>query len=209
MMARSQSPDYDDRKSKIQANAAQIFASVGFHKASIGEITQACGISKSLVYHYFPSKQDILYHTLKDHVTKLNTLARSILKRDLGPEDSLQAIVFEYLEIYSHTVAEHHLLITELSALNDEQRAEITALQNEVVNVFADLAEKLSPAPLERHKAKRPIAFLLLGMINWTYTWYKSGGDISANQLSHMIYQMLIGGLKNLRPSIFEEEEGA
>lgn len=202
-MARKQSPDYDDRKSMIQTNAAQIFASVGYHKASVGQITKACGISKSLVYHYFPSKQDILYHTLKDHVTKLTTLARSILERDLSAEDSLKAIVFEYLEIYSDTVAEHHLLITELSSLDDKQRQEIIALQNEVVNVFADLAEELSPAPLDRTQAKRPVAFLLLGMINWTYTWFKSGGDISADQLSHIIYQMLIGGLRNLQPTIF------
>ena len=50
-MARTQSPDYDARRQAILDQAAGLFASQGFHSASISAIAKACDSSKSLIYH--------------------------------------------------------------------------------------------------------------------------------------------------------------
>ncbi len=197
-MARPQSPDYDVRKQNILDKAAVVFAEHGFHKASVSQITQACAISKSLIYHYFPSKQDILYHTLKTHVGELDQLATSITTKGLPPEDTLRTIIHEYLHIYKDKVAQHQLLISELGALGSRERREIIALQNNVVGVFADLGEAISPASFKGRKAKKAIALLALGMMNWTYIWFKADGALTTDALADIISSMLIGGLKNL-----------
>ncbi len=202
-MARPQSPDYDSRKQIILDHAASIFAEQGFHKASVSQITTACKISKSLIYHYYPSKQDILYHVLKSHVNDLNKLADEVLEKQLSPEDSLRMIIQNYMGIYKDSVAQHHLLITEIGSLGLSERKEIIQIQNKIVNVFADLADDLSPASLKGRKAKKAIAFLLLGMINWTYTWFKQDGAISPDELSEIIFRMLSGGLKNITSDAF------
>ena len=40
--------------------AVKIFAEVGYHRASISQITKAANISKGLIYNYFESKEDLM-----------------------------------------------------------------------------------------------------------------------------------------------------
>tara|TARA_R110002096_G_scaffold433579_2_gene652581 strand:+ start:45927 stop:46529 length:603 start_codon:yes stop_codon:yes gene_type:complete len=197
-MARPQSGDYDIRKQKILDTASGIFAIDGYHKASISEIAKACAMSKSLIYHYFPSKQDILYHAMLDHVRELDKLSKEVTSLDLPPEQSLKKIIRRYLHVYEKTVSQHHLLINELGSITPEQKHEVVSIQNNVVRAFADLAEAISPAPLNRHKAKTAISMLMLGMINWTYIWFEPDGPLSSDQMANIITRMFIEGLKGL-----------
>ena len=60
-MARTQAPDYEERRIAIIDKAAELFARRGFMGASVADLAAACQTSKSLIYHYFPSKEDILF----------------------------------------------------------------------------------------------------------------------------------------------------
>jgi len=197
-MARPQSEDYDSRKQNILETAAHTFATEGYHKASISGIAKACGISKALIYHYYPAKEDILYHAMLDHVKDLEASATSIMAQNLPPEETLKVIIKQYLIIYEETVDCHHLLVNELGSLPEGHRAEIVEIQSKVVHVFAELAAKLSPMDLEIDKAKSIVSMLMLGMINWTYLWFKPTGSFNSEQLADMIYNLLLNGLKGL-----------
>ncbi len=70
-MARPQSPDYDRRREAILEAAAHLYAKRGFQGASVADLAKAGGTSKSLIYHYFPSKDDILYETMATHLDAL------------------------------------------------------------------------------------------------------------------------------------------
>src|ERR1044072_6168796 len=76
-MARPQSPDYDKRREAILAAAAQLYATRGFPGASLAELATACRTSKSLIYHYFPSKDDILYAVMTEHLDALTEAAEA------------------------------------------------------------------------------------------------------------------------------------
>ena len=80
-MARTQSADYDRRKQAIVETAASLFAKRGFLGTSVADIAQACRTSKALVYHYFSSKEDVLYAAMSAHLGRLAGGCRS-RKRD-------------------------------------------------------------------------------------------------------------------------------
>lgn len=202
-MARPQAADYRDRKKKIADVASDIFATDGYHKASINQIAKACDMSKSLIYHYYPSKQDILYHAMIYHVRHLDRMAQAVIAEDLPAKDALQRIIKDYLYVYSETVSQHHLMINELSSLSRTQKKEVISLQNNVVKAFSNLAEGITKAPIRKHKAKSVLAMLMLGMINWTYIWFKPNGPVTTDQLASIITKMFIGGLENLDENTF------
>lgn len=56
-----------DRKQAILDAALEVFASEGYHVASISKIAKSAGVSKGLMYNYFESKQDLL-HVLLDKI---------------------------------------------------------------------------------------------------------------------------------------------
>lgn len=203
-MARPQSKDYEDRKQKILDASSQLFAKNGYHKASVSSIAIECDMSKALLYHYYPSKQEILYNVMLEHVEELDVLAKATMETDLPAEAALKKIIEQYLNIYKTRVNQHHLLINELDSLTAIQKNKIIEIQNNVVDVFADLAEAICPTSLERHHAKTAISMLMLGMINWTYIWYKPEGSISSSQLANIITCLFIDGIKGLKDSSFE-----
>ncbi|WP_194215431.1 TetR/AcrR family transcriptional regulator [Kordiimonas pumila] len=197
-MARPQSADYDTRKQKILETAANVFAVEGYHKASISGIAAKCGISKALIYHYYPSKEDMLYHAMLDHVRELEASATSLMQEDLPPAETLRKIIRDYLIIYERTVDCHHLLVNELGSLPPERKKEVVEIQNRVVHAFAELADRIAPSDLNIHKAKSVVSMLMLGMINWTYLWFKPSGSLSSEKLADMIADILLNGLNGL-----------
>ena len=78
-MARTQAADYDERKLAIVEQAAALFAMHGFNGASVADIAERGKISKSLIYHYYESKEDILYDVMISHVRALETAAADAL----------------------------------------------------------------------------------------------------------------------------------
>ena len=51
---------YGPTRGKILRAAAKLFSESGYHKVTTREIAQASGINAASIYHYFPSKADIL-----------------------------------------------------------------------------------------------------------------------------------------------------
>jgi AcrR family transcriptional regulator len=55
----------DERRRQLLELGAQLFATHSFGELSMARIAREAGISKALLYHYFPSKQDFFVATLQ------------------------------------------------------------------------------------------------------------------------------------------------
>ena len=78
-MARTQAADYDERKEAIVEAAAALYARRGFNGASVADLAEKCRTSKSLIYHYYQSKEDILFEVMISHVRALDEAARKAI----------------------------------------------------------------------------------------------------------------------------------
>src|SRR5438874_2583900 len=63
-MPRVRADDYDIKTQAILDSAAALFAKVGYPNAKMQDIAKACGATKSMLYHYFPTKDDLLFAML-------------------------------------------------------------------------------------------------------------------------------------------------
>ena len=203
-MARPQSPDYDQRKQRILDTAAAIFADGGYHKASVSQIARKCDISKALIYHYFPSKQDILYHALIDYVRLLEETALKRLAAGMGPAETFGDIIRDYLGLYESAADRHSLLVGSLEALEPAQRREVSAVQDRIVKIFGELADQISPASLDVHQLRGAVSMLIMGMMNWTYIWFDPTGPVDSARLAGIIVRMLQAGLVALDDELLD-----
>lgn len=67
--------------SKITRAALEVFAEYGYYGTKMSRIMEMTGLSKGLVYHYFPSKEKIFFHLIE---TALE-ISRNIWKEALDP----------------------------------------------------------------------------------------------------------------------------
>src|SRR3712207_4161243 len=98
-MARPQSLDYDKRRESIVDAAARLYAKRGFQGASVADLAKACGTSKALIYHYFPSKDDILYEVMAAHLDDLVDAADDVMRTG-DARERLRALTFAFMRLY-------------------------------------------------------------------------------------------------------------
>jgi AcrR family transcriptional regulator len=189
-MARPQSPDYDKRREAILAAAARLYARRGFAGASVADLAKACSTSKSLIYHYFPSKDDILYAAMAAHLDAL-VAAAGEATRDGTPEQKLRTLTHSFMHLYVGAEDSHKVLLNELDNLPPARRAEVVAKQRRIIGAVEALVREIRPGPAE---LTLPLTMLFFGMINWTHTWFRPGGAVSADDLAELAVNMVLGG---------------
>ena len=200
-MARTQAADYEQRREAIVEHAAELFAERGFQGASVSDLAAACKTSKSLFYHYYPSKEDVLYAVMASHIDALVEIADEVERLEGGAEARLQRLVHGFMRLYAGAAARQKVLLNELDNLPAPRRTEIVRKQRRLIELVERLVVELHP-PLRADAARtRAAAMLLFGMINWTHTWFNPRGPVSADDLAGMTLQMLRGGLPAVQAS--------
>lgn len=197
-MARTQAADYDQRRQKIVEAAAALYAERGFLGASIADLAQRCETSKSLIYHYYHSKEDILYDVMISHIRALDEAARDVGAQGGAPEERLRALARAFMALYVGAADRHVVLLNELDNLSKPRRAEIVKLQRGMIALVRDLIGAIAPRLAAPEKAQAA-AMLFFGMINWTHTWYDPKGPVAPQALADMAVDIALGGLAHTR----------
>ena len=196
-MARTQAADYEQRREAILDRAAELYAKKGFAGASLSDLATACNFSKSLIYHYYSSKDDILYDVMKSHVEALLAEAETVVGDTTPPEAKLRRLSRAFLALYAGAAARHRVLLNELDELPPERRAEIVGVQRRLIEIVEFLLTAIQPRRAPAHR--RPTAMLFFGMINWTHTWLRPDGPISFGEIADLSADLFLDGLKRMQ----------
>lgn len=195
-MARTQAAEYDQRREAIVAAAAALFASRGFTGASVADIAQRGKISKSLVYHYYESKEDILYDVMVSHVRALEEAARAVMIGKEEPQRKLRELTHRFMALYVGAVDRHKVLLNDLDHLPKARRTEIVGVQRRLIEIVQKLLVEIEPALKRKSGAAFAAAMLYFGTINWTHTWFDPRGPVSAGALAEMAVDLVLGGVR-------------
>ena len=196
-MARPQSPDYDKRRDSIVRMAARLYARQGFNGASVSDLAKACRTSKSLIYHYFPAKDDVLYQVMAEHLDALVDAAREATRSGTA-EEKLRTLTLAFMRLYVGAQDSHKVLLNELDNLPPERRTEVVGKQRRIIAVVEELIREIRP---ELNPNTLPVAMLFFGMINWTHTWFRPDGSIQAEEIAKLAVDLFLNGLDDVQAS--------
>ncbi len=191
-MPRGIARDHDQKRQAIRKGAAAYFAAHGFDRASMTGAARQCGVSKALIYHYYDSKEALLYDILDTHLTELVETARAV-----DPEAGLQPLVCAILEAYEDADAEHKLQLDALAVLPDALQAPLIALQRALVGIMSDTLAREAP-DLAGTDRLRPVTMSVFGILNWFYMWHRPGKGLSRQEYSRLATGMVLNGIRGL-----------
>ena len=193
-MARPRAEDYEERLASILDKAAELFARSGFLGASVSEIAKACDVSKSLLYHYYDSKEDILYGVMTSHIDMLAEEAAEACAKNGDPEERLRDLLHRFMRHYANAAARQKVLLNDLSHLPSKRRNVIVLKQRKIVDSVQMLLVEINPLLANNSNEARVRTMLLFGMINWTSNWYDSNGPITPSELADLALTLAISG---------------
>lgn len=191
-MPRPRAATYADQRTLILARAAELFARRGYTAASMNEVAAACAVSKATLYHYVLDKHALLAQIAAEHVARLELLVREVKAQRLAPAAELDALIRRFTAAYADAQHEHRVLTEDVKFLHDDERAAVEGGQRRVVSAFAAAIARVRP---ELAPQATPLAMLLFGMINWTFTWMKPGGALTHDTLAPIVSELFFGGL--------------
>ncbi len=199
-MARTRANDFEEKQHGLLLTAANVFATQGMEKASMAQIAQEAGVSKSLLYHYYPSKDALIFEIIHSHLTILDKALEVADDPKLAPEDRLQTLVMTVLDSYRGADDQHKVQLNAGPALSDEQKSEIVAIERRIVRHFSNALKDIHPhLDTQDRPLLMPVTMSLFGMMNWVYMWFKEGGPISRDDYAKVATTLILEGVKAVR----------
>jgi AcrR family transcriptional regulator len=203
-MARTRANDYDKKRQGILSRSAALFAEHGYTGTSITMIAEACGVSKALMYHYYSSKDAVLFDLLQDHLQNLVAVVEAAAQSAAKPEEKLFAISAALLEAYRGADAEHQVQISSLKLLPPAQQETLKELERKLVVIVSDAIAAAIPSVAKKRQHLKPLTMSFFGMLNWHYLWFRDGKGITREKYARMVTGLILSGAEDAISSMEE-----
>lgn len=184
---------------ELLETAARLFNERGFHGTSLQMVANELGVTKTAIYHYVPSKLDLLYRVHEISLqTAEDSLASAIAEGKDGAE-RIRLMVYYYLKEICASPTSCFFMV-EQDSLSGEQAVTIAERRRKLERETRDLVlsgiKDGSIVPCDPKAA----TFVLVGAMNWVTKWYQPGGDWDAAQVADGISAIIARSLA-LHPS--------
>ncbi|MFC3119249.1 TetR/AcrR family transcriptional regulator [Jhaorihella thermophila] len=198
-MARTIAKDHDQKRAQILKSAARVFAREGFDRASMTQLARECGISKANIYHYYDSKDAILFDILDTYLSGLRDLILSTDTEGLDPEARFRRVARDILNAYKGSDDEHQVQINALSALPEEQQEQLRAYQRDMVRFMSETIKAAAPQAIGADRAKlRAITMSVFGMLNWYFMWSADADTAAREAYAELVCDLTLNGVRGM-----------
>ena len=179
----------DARREQLVALGVEMFSERPFDEVSIDDIAASAGISKGLLYHYFPSKRDFYVAGVRHSADEMQSVTET--DPDLAPLERLSAGLDRYLE-YVDTHARGYSTVLRAGIGSDREVAAIvedvrSAMANRILDDFPGDAP---PPPGIRIAVRGWIGFAEAASLEWL-----ERRELSRDELRDLLIQALTGAV--------------
>jgi AcrR family transcriptional regulator len=183
---------------RLLAVATRLFAAKGFEGTSVQEIVAAAGVTKGAMYHYFASKDDLLYEIYH----RLLAMQTNRLERFAGgegtAEERLRAAAVDVIETSFLHLDELTVFFRSMHLLPQEKRKMVRAERRSYHERFRALVEEGQQAGIFRADVPADIVtHFFFGTVHQLSTWYHAGGPLGAPTVSEYYVGLLLDGLRH------------
>lgn len=188
-------------KDHILEVAAQIISQKGFHATSMQDIADAVSLQKASLYHHISSKQEILLALLDQALDMLTERLQQVIQTDLPTDEKLHQAMDSFLEALMQHSDLVSVLLLEHRSLNPEFRARHITRRDRYEKLWRDLIQEGMDNGTFSKTNPVLSARAILGVMNWTVTWYRSSGPLKMGEITDHLVEFCLNGLM-VHPSI-------
>jgi TetR/AcrR family transcriptional regulator, cholesterol catabolism regulator len=185
-----------ERREEILRVAERLFHQNGYHATSLDDVADAIGFTKPAIYHYFQSKEDILFEIRDAIIRYAIDRSQEVLSTAATPIDRLTGL----LVVHTQTVLENRrankIYYEEQGLLSADRERKIRQLERRYEKVLRKLYEEGVAAGELRDVDPAIAVATLLGACNWAYRWYRPRGRLKSHELAEVMVDFLMNGYR-------------
>lgn len=188
------SNDADERRREVAQVAAELFGAGGYHKTTLDDIAAEMGLRKPTLYHYFKSKEEILYWIHEDFIDHLIACQERRASLDFTMTQVVQEVIRDMVDAmdthrgYVSTVLKYH------HELSPEHAATITSKRQAYAEAVEDVFRRGVETGEFRKLDPQIATRALFGMCNWTSQWYRPNGPLLSREIAYSFWDLILHG---------------
>lgn len=185
-------------KEKMTEQAVRLFDQKGFTVTSIQDIVESIGVTKGSFYYYFSSKEELLKEIHMRYIDGLLSKQERILEDD---SKSFREKLFDIIHLSIVDIKEQgasaKVFFREMRHLSHESVDQIEPKRDMYrYNIEKLLKEGRNSGDFRNDFDVSVVAFGILGMMNWSYQWYKPGGAKTDKEIADTFVDMVLNGIQ-------------
>jgi len=184
-----------EKKNEIHRVIARLFAYRGYHSTSMREIARELGMNQSSLYHYFTSKEDVLFTIMNDAMDDFLVKLEVIYTTGLPPEDKLRKMLVSYIRSYAGDQERLILLVNEMNSLTESNRFILVEKQKKYVKLVRSILKELVNGDKMKKVDLNVATFAFFGMVHYTIKWYRKDGPVTLDQLAELFVEIFTKGI--------------
>jgi len=181
--------DVDERRRLLLEHGERLFTSHTYAELSMAAIAREAGISKALLYHYFPSKQEFFRATLGQAFEELRR--RTEPAAGVAPAEAL----YGSLGVFLSWIEEHHAAYEKLMRTSQET-PEVRELVDEVrSHTTQRILDGITPPGGSASPAARTAVHAWLWFMDGACLHWIEHRDLERDELRGLLLGTLLGAL--------------
>ena len=182
-------------RDKILDASAQIFSQKGYHGTSMQDIAAAVNLQKASLYHHVSSKQEILFELLNRGLQILTEKVEEAIIDPGPPDERLRQAIQAYLSALTENQDVTSVLLLEYRSLEPDYLIRHIEERDRFEQIWQDLIQLGIQKNIFSCDHPSMSTRALLGVMNWTVTWFRIDGPMSAGEIADQITDLFLLGL--------------
>jgi 3-hydroxybutyryl-CoA dehydratase len=183
------------RKQQVLAAASRVFADYGY-SATIDQIAGEMGVTKGHIYHYFSSKQEILFQIFSRAMSSFLKGIDEANNPHLPVDQRLQAVLRAHIMAICENKAVMTVFMDLRRELSPEHWRQILSSRDRYEQIIQNLIGEGIDQGYFVPGNERILSYAILGSINWVYVWFRQKGQLDQVEIARLMSEYLLQGLK-------------
>jgi AcrR family transcriptional regulator len=181
-------------RQEILKAAIQLFAARGYRGVSLDDVAASLQYTKSVIYYYFKSKNEILWQIFTRSVEKFRVDIETIIGQYERPDVALPLMIRAHALNVMKNRELTAIYWSEASELLASQRQQLNRMNRNYDSMFESVYQRGVAEGIFRDIPLHVVVGGVLGMCNWLHTWYNERGSLSADQIADHFAELLSRG---------------
>jgi AcrR family transcriptional regulator len=170
----------DERRHQLIEAGSALFAEHAFEEISMRQIAEAAGVSKALLYHYFPNKIELFKAAVQEHAGELQRITEP--SGEGTPIEQLSETLDGYLAWIEHNAEAWAKLVQSATTLPEAREVVQGFRATTLENILVRLTGRRSPPPALRTALQGWLGYIDAAILDWVHN-----RDLTREQLRDLL----------------------
>lgn len=183
------------RKQQVISTAEELFSRKGYLATSVRDLAEALQIEAASLYSHVKSKEELLWNIADRCADEFFASVQPVADADMDTQAKLKQMIIAHVGVITNNLQASAVFLREWRHLSEPRVSEYAQRRADYEQIFRKVIRKGVEENLFKHYDESFSARTILSAINWTHTWYRPEGELTAEEVGEHLAEFLLNGL--------------